>query len=106
MLVTDVRGLGRLTRAGARAALAVVALLWAAAAFRDSAPSQVVDGLAAAQVAQAAPHEQAAPAERGTAEAVELSSGDLALRVRRQPWAIEARVSERVVFRELDATGA
>src|SRR5438046_8407092 len=99
MLVIDVGGLGRLSRAGARAALAVAALVLAGAAFRDSAPARVVDGLASAHVAQAAPHEQAAPpAESRTAEVglpgptgpgtVELSSGELTVRVRRQPWAI------------------
>jgi alpha-glucosidase (family GH31 glycosyl hydrolase) len=64
-------------------------------------------------VTEAGPVEQAAPptSERGgpaaaattqSADAVEVGSGDLVVRVRRQPWAIEARVGPNVVFRELD----
>ncbi|HEY3109966.1 MAG TPA: hypothetical protein VGL23_14485, partial [Chloroflexota bacterium] len=95
-----------MSRAGARAALAVTALVWAGVVFRDSAPSQAVDALASPPVAQAAGHELLAAPPAESAEALELSSGDLTLRVRRQPWAMEARVGERVVFRELEAAGA
>jgi alpha-glucosidase len=85
----------------------LAALVWAATACRDSATTGVVDGLAGAPVAQAAPHEQPAPpSPTRPPDAVELSSAELTVRVRRQPWALEARVGERTVLRELEATAA
>lgn len=47
-----------------------------------------------------------APTVAESADSIELTSGDLVIRVRRQPWALEAWVGADVVFRELDGVPA
>ncbi len=83
-------------RAGRRAGQ--VAVVLAAAAWLVAAPQPSV---LSAPVEQPAAQPAPSPIATGTPDWVELASGDLTVRVHRQPWAIEARMGGRVVFREL-----
>jgi alpha-glucosidase (family GH31 glycosyl hydrolase) len=89
---------GRLVRVLAgRLALAVAVV---ACSLLGSAVAPLVPP---APVIEAGPSGQIAPAAGPgqSADAVEVVSGDLVVRVSRQPWAIEARVGPNVVFQEL-----
>ena len=99
-LVAVTPGWGLAGRWAGRLALAIAAVVCGLVA---DAP----DRHPADTVSEAGPLDQPllvadpAPTVTQSADAVEVASGDLVVRVRRNPWALEARVGADVVFREL-----